>query len=424
MPALRYRDLRFFCISLVAAHFGSQLQTTANLWQVFVLTGSPLHLGGIGLARAIPTLTLTLAGGVVADRIDRVRFIQITQAAGGLVAVALAALTAWGHVEVWHIYLATFCTSTITSFGSPARTSVTPTLVPREHLMNALSINQTIMQTSRIFGPALAGVSIAAIGLVPTYLANGLGQLCSLTTLAVLRVRPGGMSEVRRPEPPWRSFLEGLAFVRLNSVILILLAMDLAMSSLGSYRALLPIFADRSGFGVQGLGLLQSAPAIGSLIGAAVLMSFGNIRYKGLLAAGMILCYCGALLLLASAPWFGLSMFAAALLGFFDATQTISRTTVIQSLTPDALRGRVAAFQHMLTGGGPAVGEAMSGAIASAIGPPLALTLGAFSCVAVIFGIASMRPDLRDPALGDRTIEPEPGTSTSGAAAAQLAEGV
>ncbi len=386
----------------MAAQFGSQLQTTANLWQVFVLTGSPLHLGGIGLARAIPTLTLTLAGGVVADRINRVRFIQITQAAGGVVAVSLALLTAWGHVQVWHIYLATFCTSTITSFGSPARTSITPSLVPREHLMNALSINQTLMQTSRIFGPALAGISIAAIGLVPTYLANGVGQLCSLSALAILRLRPGAL-EVRPSEPAWRSFLDGLSFVRVNSVILVLLSMDTAMSVLGSYRALLPIFADRFGFGVQGLGLLQSAPAMGSLLGAALLMSFGDIRFKGLVAAGAVLCYCGALLLLASAPWFALCLVAAAMLGFFDATQTISRTTVIQGLTPDELRGRVAAFQHMLTGGGPAAGEAMSGAIASAIGPPLALAVGAFPCVAVILGVVAARRELRDPDLGERS---------------------
>src|SRR5947207_322342 len=237
LVALQYRELRFFYISIMAAHFGSQLQTTANLWQVFVLTGSPLHLGGIGLARATPTFTLTLLGGVVADRIDRVRFIRISQAAGGLAAVGLAALTGWGHVEVWHIYAATFCTSTITSFGSPARTSITPSLVPRQHLMSALSINQTIMQTSRIFGPALAGLSIAAIGLVPTYLFNGLGQLASLSTLAVLRPRIQPSSETRVQEAPWRSFLEGLGFVRLNSVILVLLSMDTAMSALGSYRA-------------------------------------------------------------------------------------------------------------------------------------------------------------------------------------------
>jgi predicted MFS family arabinose efflux permease len=226
---------------------------------------------------------------------------------------------------------------------------------------------------------------------------------CAHSALAVLRPRPGGALEVRQREPAWRSFIEGLSFVRVNSVILVLLSMDTAMSALGSYRALLPIFADRFGFGVQGLGLLQSAPAIGSLVGAATLMSFGNIRFKGLVAAGAILCYCGALLLLATAPWFALSMLAAALLGFFDATQTISRTTVIQSLTPDDLRGRVAAFQHMLTGGGPAAGEAMSGAIASVIGPSLALAVGAFSCVAVVFGIVSSRRDLRNPNLGERT---------------------
>ena len=270
--------------------------------------------------------------------------------------------------------------------------------------MSALSINQTIMQTSRIFGPALAGLSIAAIGLVPTYLFNGLGQLASLSTLAVLRPRIQPVSERTLQEAPWRSFLEGLGFVRLNSVILVLLSMDTAMSALGSYRALLPIFADRSGLGVQGLGLLQSAPAMGSLLGAAILMSLGNVRHKGLFAAGAILCYCGALLLLASSSWFGLSMLAAGLLGFFDATQTISRTTVIQSLTPDGLRGRVAAFQHMLTGGAPAAGEAMSGAIAAAIGPSLALVVGAFSCVAVILGITSIRRDLRDPQLGERPI--------------------
>jgi len=145
-------------------------------------------------------------------------------------------------------------------------------------------------------------------------------------------------------------------------------------------------------------------------MGATLIMSLGNLRYKGLFVAGGILGYCVALLLLAGASVFAIAILATALLGFFDSTQGIPRTTIIQSITPDRLRGRVSSFQNMLTAGAPSVGQFTSGAVAAVLGPSMALVLGAVSCAALILGFVTARADLRDPEVGNL---PEGGSADS-----------
>jgi len=240
MVALQHRDFRLFYCAQVIAQFGGQLQATANLWQVYELTHSPVHIGLTGLARAIPTIILSLVGGVVADRIDRLRLIRITQVTAGLVALGFAFLTATGQIQVWHIYAGTFLTASISAFGSPARSAITPNLVPRHHLMNAIAINQTVFQSANVFGPAIAGLTIGGFGLTATYLGNGVTNVISMGLLMLLRVGP--IEAVRR-EAPLKSLLEGLSFVRFQSIILVVLLMDTCETILGSYRTLLPIIA-------------------------------------------------------------------------------------------------------------------------------------------------------------------------------------
>ena len=171
--------------------------------------------------------------------------------------------------------------------------------------------------------------------------------------------------------------------------------MDLADVFFGSYRALLPVFASRLGVGPEGLGLFLSAPAAGALVGATFILMLGNVRYKGLLVAAGILAYCASLAVLALSPWFLLSLGTTVMLGFFDSIQATPRNAIIQSITPDELRGRVSSFQRMLTNGGPALGQAQSGAVATLIGAPLTLMVGAIICTVTILGILGKRRDLR-----------------------------
>jgi MFS family permease len=402
VAALQHRDFMLFYIALLAAAIGSQLQSFANVLQIWELTESPLQLGLTGLARAIPVIALSLAGGVIADRVDRVRFIMVTQSVGALFSVVLAGLTVSGHIAVWHIYVITFLVSALSAVNTPARSAIIPNLVPREHLLNAIALNSTVWQTSNILGPMLAGISIAALGFPLTYVINGLVLLGTLGILALVNVGPVA---ARPRQSPLKGLLEGLAFVRYRSLILVLLGMDASATFFGSYRALLPAIKDQLGVDAAGLGLLTAAPGLGSLVGAALVMVLGNIRYKGLIVAAGILAYCGALVALALSPWFLLSVGVAFSLGVFDSLQATPRNGVIQLITPDDLRGRVSSFQSMLTGGVPSLGQAWSGATASVLGVPLALMAGAAVCATFIVGTLAARPELRASDLGAESRE-------------------
>jgi MFS family permease len=398
LASLASPSFRLFYVAFLIGTIGTQILFAATLWQIYELTGSALHLGLTGLARAAPIILLSLAGGVIADRVNRVKFMALTQGLSGTLPLALALLTATNLVDVWHIYVITFLSSTLQAISSPARVALVPSLVPGRHMLNAIALTSTIYQGANIIGPAIGGVGIAAFGLAPTYLVNGLAHVVSLGALAFVHAPP---IPVVKNESPWRSMLEGLAFVRVRSVILAMLLMDTAATLLGSYRTLVPIIAVSLGYGAEGMGLLLAAPGIGSLLGSGGILALGNMRYKGWYVIGGILAYCGGLVLLGLSPWFGVSLIAAGLLGLFDSVQMIPRNTAIQAMTPDGLRGRVSSFQMTFSGGAPALGQATSGALAAVVGAPWALVMGAVSCAAVILGFAVARKDLRDRNLGE-----------------------
>ena len=397
LVALQHRDFRLFYGALVVASLGQQVQNTANLWLIYELTDSPLHLGLLGLSRGVPIIVLSLMGGLVADRVDRRRLIMLTEALMAVVSVALGVLTITGAIAVWHLYAATLLSAALNAVNAPARSALVPNLVPRHHLLNALALNSTVWQTASIVGPALAGLTIAVLGLAASYALTGGAFVLTLGALAIMRVGPVA---ARAPQSPLKSLIEGLAFVRRRSIILTLLAMDCAATFFGAYRVLMPVFARDLGVGAEGLGLLLAAPAAGGLLGATIIMSAGNLRYKGLIVASGILAYCAALVLLAVSPWFLLSLLAAGALGLTDSLQATPRSTLIQEITPDELRGRVSSFQTMLTNGVPPLGQTQIGAVAAVIGAPLALIGGAIACAAIIVGIVLRRPELRavDPA--------------------------
>jgi MFS family permease len=397
---LQHRDFRLFYVAILAANLGAQLQNFTNILQIYDLTHSPFQIGLTGLARAIPFIGLALIGGVVADRMDRRRTIMAAQATNAVLALLLATLTATQTLQVWHIYAVTFVGSAMMAFSSPSRTALIPSMVPRDRLMNALALNSTTMQLSTIVGPTLAGMAVGWSGFATTYFMNGAALLVTLACLAAIPSRP---VSARRPQSTLHSILEGVSFVRSRSIILALLAMDTAAMLFGSYRVVLPVIGDNLNLDPARLGVLFAAPGVGSLLGATVVMSLGDIRRRGVLIVGAILVYCAMLVLLAISPWFLLALFAAAALGLSDSLQATPRNALIQAITPDEIRGRVEAFRQMLTGGMPALGQVYMGGTASLIGAPLALIGGAIACATVVIGITLKRPDIRAPDLGTRT---------------------
>lgn len=405
IAALQFADYRRFAVSLLLTSIGLQLIQVVVFWQVYELTGSALLLGLTGLARAAPHMVLSLMGGVVADRFNRVRLIQSGQVANGLLIVVLGALTVTDSVQVWHLYVVTVLNSAFSAVTTPARTALIPSLVPRQNLVNAVALNATIGQTSQIVGPALGGVAIDLVGLGGTYAINGVVYVAAM--LVILGIKTPSAPPATT-DSPWHSFIEGLAFVRSRRVIISLLLLDLGATVLGSYRALLPIFADLHGVGATGYGLLTGAPGVGAVIGATGILSLGDMRYKGMYTVGGVLGYCGGLVVLALAPWFWVALLGGAILGATNAIQMIPRNTVILAVSPDALRGRVEAFRSMLAGGGPPLGYTLSGAIAAAIGAPAALVVGGIACVGLVALVAWWDRALRQPDLGALAPE-EPG---------------
>ena len=218
--------------------------------------------------------------------------------------------------------------------------------------------------------------------------------MAAITGIRVPMARPAII------EGLWQSFMEGLNFVRTKPVILSLLLLDVAATLFGSYRALLPVFAESLGVGAAGFGLLSAAPGVGALLGAGFIMSLGDMTYKGLYTVFGVLAYCVALVVLAISPWFIVALIAAALLGTTNSVQMIPRNTVILTISPNALRGRVESFRSMLAGGAPPLGYMLSGLLAAVMTPALALVVGAVACTAMVGAIAAWSRDLREPSLG------------------------
>lgn len=395
--ALEHREFRLLFLSSVVSGIGGQLQQVSNMWQIYDLTGSALHLGFTGLARAIPIILFSLAGGVIADRVDRRKIIVFTQASNGGFAVTLGVLSAMGLAQVWHIYAVVFLNAMLMSVSAPARRALIANLVPRHHLVNAMALNTTLHQIDRIIAPAIAGILIAVFGLAVTYSTNGVAHFVTAAALGMIALGP---LPPRPTGSPLRNLLEGLSFIRSRTIILVLLATDGAAMLFGSYQVLLPIIAGRFGMGATGFGILSSAPAIGGLIGALVIMYLGDFPYKGRLIGGAILAYCCCLAALALSPWFVLAFVVAVGLGLTDSMQAAPRNAVIQLMCPDQLRGRVSSFQHMLVTGMPALGQGLMGGVAGAVGGPVALVAGAIICAAINAGIFARRGDLRARELG------------------------
>lgn len=386
-----YREFRLFYVAVVSASMGNQIQRIVDLWVVYELTGSTAYLALTGLARGIPIIVFSLGGGLIADRVDRKNFILVMQLGSAAANLLLAAVIVAGAVQLWHILLISMVSSSFVAISAPARTAITPALVPRNLLVNAFAFTSTAWKLAQIIGPAMAGPMIAFAGSGVTYAFNGCVYLVSAAVLLFMSYRSapatGGQSALR-------SLVEALSFVKRESVIAVLVSMDVVAVFFGAYRVLLPVIAVDLGMGAAGFGLFSSAPAAGAILGAAAIMACGDVRYKGLVVAGGILGYAACLAGLALSPWFLLSLAMVALLGVFDAVQTIPRNAVIQLVTPDPLRGRVSSFTRMLSVGMPGLGEAQMGAVAAVLGPASTLLVAAFVCTGATLGMLGWRRDL------------------------------
>jgi MFS family permease len=393
-PALRSRDFRLLWIGQIISQAGSQMQFWAINWHVYALTHSALALGLIGLARVVPIILFSMIGGALADAADRRRVLLVTQSVMMLVAAALGLLTGFHHLSAFLIYALTMVGAAAMAFDSPARQSLTPNLVPRPHLTNALSLNSVGMQTAKICGPPIAGALIASGGLALTYWFNALSFLAVLAALLLLRT--GGRAAGSQSRVDLNSLREGLAFVRREPILLHTISLDFLATFFSSANALLPIFAnDVLKVGATGYGVLAAAPAVGSLLAGGAISLLPPVRRQGQIVIAAVLAYGLATLGFGLSRWFPLSLLMLAGTGAADTVSTVLRQTIRQLLTPDRLRGRMTAVGMVFFMGGPQLGELEAGVVARWVGAPWSVITGGIGCLVAVALVAWKAPGLR-----------------------------
>ncbi len=370
------------------------MQTAAVAWQVYLLTHSAVALGLMGLFRVVPIVIFSLYGGVVADALNRRRLLMCTQTALLLVSAALAITTFTHAISIWLIYGLTAIAAGALAFDQPARQSMVPSLVPRERLANAMSINSTMWQLANVVGPSMAGVIIATGGVGPVYAVDAVSFLAVLLALFLIHPPPVA-GDV--PRISVAAAMEGLRFVRRTPILLSTMLLDFVATFFGSATALLPIFAkDVLHVGSEGYGVLYAAPAVGAIV-AGVFMAFyaGTIRNKGLTIIGAVLAYGAATTLFGFSHIFFLSLLALAGTGAADTVSMILRQTVRQMVTPDALRGRMTSVSMVFFMGGPQLGEVEAGVLARLGGAPFSVIIGGIGAVIATIWIATSGSNLR-----------------------------
>ena len=391
--SLLIRDFTLVWTSGLFAATASQMRQMANLYQVYQLSGSSIKLGLTGFFQSLPFIIFGLVGGVLADVIDRKRLIMTAQLLNLVPAFALGILTIRGTIQVWHIYVFTVMTSPVQVFGQPARMALIPGLVPQTHLMNAVTLNTLTHQASLLFGPALAGLFIDLIGLDHTYFLSA--ALFAPAILAILGIKSPGKPAGARRQVRLRDAVEGVRFIWVQRIILSLLLLDFGTILVGFYQPLLPVFArDVFRVSASGLGLLYAAPAIGLLLGSALLLLVGDIKRKGALAVVAAILFAGNLGLLGSAPWFWLGVLIVGALGFTDSISVTMRRTVVLLLAPDGMRGRANSLITVFAQSANALGALIAGTAAAFLGAPKTLVLGSVLCVIVILSISRAIPQL------------------------------
>ncbi|MFA9446487.1 MFS transporter [Egicoccus sp. AB-alg6-2] len=385
---LRHRDFNLYWSGVVLSEIGTRGTFAAVLYHVYLLSGSSLQVGFVGLAQAVALLVLSPLGGAIADRLDRRRLLQLAQSLSLLASLTLAVVTLIGAVEVWHIILAVLFNTAAGSFERPARDALIPALVPREQLVHAFALLNPSREVAILIGPAIAGVLMAVWGPEAMYLLDVVTYVAIILALFLIRIPP--VAATKPSKNLWSSIGEGVRFVRGRPIILQLMALDLSATVFGAYRVLLPALAtDVLAVGATGYGILSAAPSAGALIGSAIIFRMMHRLRAGRVVLAATVAY-GAMAV--ALVWAGLlpvtvafvaAIAAATGLGLFDAMATTVRHAAVQLETPDEIRGRVTSIYQMASRGGPALGNLNIGWLASLLGPIGALTVGGLVPMAV-----------------------------------------
>ena len=372
-----------YWIGLIISIAGSQMQLWALYWHLRTLSNHPMVISGIGLARFLPVVLLSLVAGVAADRFDRRKMAILTQIALGLVAMVLGLATAWGIVSIWMIFGLVILQSVAVAFDGPARQALIPSLVPREDLANAYSLTSIASKVGGILGPSICGVVIAFWGLQWAYWINAISYLAVIAALyAMGNIQTVVEKKAIEPHVTILDIRAGIEFIKNSPIILSVMVLDFLGNFFSSADTLLPFVArDILNVGAIQYGWLSASQAIGTVMIGLNLSQKTRLHRQGMLISISVVGFGLATILFGVSSMFWLTMLALILVGMFDGLSSIIRNTVRQILTPDAMRGRMMSITQIFIKGGPQLGEVESGLVAQILGVPLAIVSGGVGCV-------------------------------------------
>jgi MFS family permease len=374
--ALVHRNFRLFLFGQTISLTGTWMQSVAQGWLVLLLTNSPFYVGLVSAIGSLGVLLFTLYAGVIADRTDKRRVVVITQTLQMLQAFALAALVWSGEVTVGNILVLAGFLGVVSAFDIPTRQSFIVEMVGKEDLMSAIALNTSVFNLTRVIGPVVAGVLIGAVGVAVCFLLNGISYLAVIVGLLAMRLPP------HVPQPTqmsaWQGFREVLQFLRSDRRVSTLVVLTAIVSIFGfPYLVLMPVFArDVLGIGATGYGLLSAAVGFGAVTGALTVAMLAHRIPKGrtVVLAGTLF---GILLaLFAASRVFPLAMGLLVLVGAAMIVNNALTNTLLQTLVPDHMRGRVMGFYSFMFVGMAPLGAFQAGVVAEQLGAPLAVAAG------------------------------------------------
>jgi MFS family permease len=395
LGALRHRNYRLFLTGQIISTIGTWMQSVAMPWLALQLTHSGFLVGLVLAVQFTPVLLGSQFGGVVADRYRKRSVLLITQTAFILPSFALFALSSSGHAQYWEVLIAAAATGTINLFDVPTRQAFLVEMVGKRDLMNAIALNSSVFNGAAVIGPSIAGVIIGAAGVPVCFLANSVSYLAAVAALLLMRNLPTVVRE--QHDQHWlQRIAEGAAYARREPVVGLLLVAVAVFSLFAMNRlTLMPLFADDVlHVGPAGFGFLMGSMGLGALLGALTLAFFPSLGSDPARQFWLGMIWVAALLIFSISRSFPLSAATLVVAGYCQISFVAAANNRIQTVTPDRLRGRVMAlYAQALIGVGP-IGSMQAGALATVLGAPWAMAIGAAIAGAVVLAIRLARPEV------------------------------
>jgi MFS family permease len=399
--ALSHRNFRVFWIGAFLSNVGTWMQAVAQGWLMLQLTNSSLWLGIDGFMATAPGLFLTLAGGVFADLVDRRRLLLYTQVVAGLAAVGLATLVWTNHVNRWMVLGFSFVTGCCMALAGPSYQAMTFDLVGREDLANAVALNSSQFQLSRVIGPVAAGVGLKFFGLAGCFYLNGLSFVAVVLALRMVHfegVAKFSAHSVKDRRALWQDLLDGFRYVRRRPRVFSLLSISAVNSLFGApYLTLIPIFArDIFHLGASGLAWMMGTAGAGAFFGALLLAYLGDFKKKGWSVIAGAFGFAVFLIAFGLSTHLTLSLIFLFGVGFAIVTSVAVTNTLLQQLVTDEMRGRVMSMFILSFIGAMPIGNLLGGIVSHRYGAPYTLAGGGVCIILYVTLVAVRNKRLRE----------------------------